>query len=283
MAERRLNPWLTNELAYRRRREQEQRGQLSNRRSQNAKPPAAPKPVTPAQLAAASAALDKVGASVGLNFNSPRAATSTSGSSSNRPRQPTAASSSSRPAATTSGGGRGGAATPPASRPASRPSGGGSSRTSTPTTSSGGGGGKASPASETYRDGGKGLYQGTKEYRDKVGGSGNPLLNRFRQDMGRDTATGNKSDIRTTRAGTDIGGAGSGGNYSTPADKSKYVAPNGQLYQGPGYGSGQVPYKKPADDKPKVETKPQRRMSAGDQRYMNEWEKRRRGQSNVIG
>lgn len=178
------------------------------------------------------------------------------------------------------------AAQPPA--PRQQPSragggGGGSSRTSTPTTSSGGGGGKASPASETYRDGGKGLYQGTKEYRDKVGGSGNPLLNRFRQDMGRDTATGNKSDIRTTRAGTDIGGAGSGGNYSTPADKSKYVAPNGQLYQGPGYGSGQVPYKKPADDKPKVETKPQRRMSAGDQRYMNEWEKRRRGQSNVIG
>jgi hypothetical protein len=46
------------------------------------------------------------------------------------------------------------------------------------------------PASETYRDGGKGLYQGTQAYRDAVGGSGNPLLNRFRNEMGLDPATG---------------------------------------------------------------------------------------------
>ena len=50
----------------------------------------------------------------------------------------------------------------------------------------------ASKASETYKDGGKGLYQGSKEYRNKVGGSGNPLLNRLRRDMGRDEATGEK-------------------------------------------------------------------------------------------
>jgi hypothetical protein len=48
------------------------------------------------------------------------------------------------------------------------------------------------PASETYRDGGKGLYQGTQAYRDAVGGSGNPLLNRFRSGMGLDPATGAK-------------------------------------------------------------------------------------------
>ena len=50
----------------------------------------------------------------------------------------------------------------------------------------------ASKASDTYKDGGKGLYQGSKEYRDKVGGSGNPLLNRLRREMGRDEATGEK-------------------------------------------------------------------------------------------
>jgi len=65
-------------------------------------------------------------------------------------------------------------------------------------------------ASETYRDGGKGLYQGTKEYRDKVGGSGNPLLNRFRRDMGRDATTGERL-------------------YSTPDEKSKYVDKNNKL------------------------------------------------------
>ena len=52
----------------------------------------------------------------------------------------------------------------------------------------------AAPSSETYRDGGKGLYQGTKAYRDAIGGSGNPLLNRLRADLGLDTATGNRPD-----------------------------------------------------------------------------------------
>lgn len=53
-------------------------------------------------------------------------------------------------------------------------------------------------AKETYRDGGKGLYQGSKAYRaalaKKSGGesSGNPLLDRFRKDMGRNPATGEK-------------------------------------------------------------------------------------------
>ena len=61
--------------------------------------------------------------------------------------------------------------------------------------------GKASPASETYKEGGKGLYQGTKAYREKIGGSGNPLLNRFREDMGRSASTGKtqkemKKDVR---------------------------------------------------------------------------------------
>jgi len=50
----------------------------------------------------------------------------------------------------------------------------------------------ASKTSETYKDGGKGLYQGSQEYRDKIGGSGNPLLNRLRRDMGRDEKTGEK-------------------------------------------------------------------------------------------
>jgi hypothetical protein len=57
---------------------------------------------------------------------------------------------------------------------------------------------QAAAASETYRDGGKGLYQGTEEYRKAVGGSGNPLLNRFRQDMGLDPETGARQDAAPT-------------------------------------------------------------------------------------
>jgi hypothetical protein len=90
--------------------------------------------------------------------------------------------------------------------------------------------GKVPASSETYRDGGKGLYQGSKEYRDKVGGSGNPLLNRFRQDMGRDASSGSKAEPK----------------MSKPEDKSKYVASNGKPYMGPAFGSGKAEPAKPA-------------------------------------
>jgi len=94
---------------------------------------------------------------------------------------------------------------------------------------------------------------------------------------------GNKSTPPSTSAPKSTGETK---NYSTPDEKSKYVAPNGQPYKGPGYSSGsQVQYKKsepkPAEKKP--EARPQRRMSAGDQRYMNEWDRKRQGQSRVIG
>ena len=90
--------------------------------------------------------------------------------------------------------------------------------------------GKVPASSETYRDGGKGLYQGSKEYRDKVGGSGNPLLNRFRQDMGRDADSGSKAEPK----------------MSKPEDKSNYVASNGKPYMGPAFGSGKAEPAKPA-------------------------------------
>jgi len=57
----------------------------------------------------------------------------------------------------------------------------------------------AAKSSETYREGGKGLYQGTQEYREKIGGSGNPLLNRFRRDMGRDMTTGGAPSQKTEK------------------------------------------------------------------------------------
>lgn len=80
---------------------------------------------------------------------------------------------------------------------------------------------KSAPkSSETYRDGGQGLYQGSQEYRDKVGGSGNPLLNRLRRDMGRDEKTGEKpnaipkaNDKPATKASTS--GTGNSGAYET--------------------------------------------------------------------
>jgi hypothetical protein len=100
--------------------------------------------------------------------------------------------------------------------------------------------GKVPASSETYRDGGKGLYQGSKEYRDKVGGSGNPLLNRFRKDMGRDASSGSKAEPK----------------MSKPEDKSRYVAPNGQPYKGPAFGNDPKPAKteakKKEDDKKKM-------------------------------
>lgn len=112
-------------------------------------------------------------------------------------------------------------------------SGGTSSSTSSPRTSSPTSSAstpsKIPTANETYRDGGKGLYQGTQEYRNKVGGSGNPLLNRFRKDMGRDEATGDKPSNITPS--------------STPKPGSATVknAPNGKEYYGPAYGERSGP------------------------------------------
>jgi hypothetical protein len=87
--------------------------------------------------------------------------------------------------------------------------------------------GKVPSSNETYRDGGKGLYQGSKEYRDKVGGSGNPLLNRFRKDMGRDTDTGAKTD--------GVGPVSSGSNYAKSKDVSQAQsdANKARVKQGP--------------------------------------------------
>lgn len=88
--------------------------------------------------------------------------------------------------------------------------------------------GKVPASSETYRDGGKGLYQGSKEYRDKVGGSGNPLLNRFRKDMGRNTDTGAKTD--------GVGPVASGSDYakSKNISQAQSDANKARIKQGPG-------------------------------------------------
>jgi hypothetical protein len=87
--------------------------------------------------------------------------------------------------------------------------------------------GKVPSSNETYRDGGKGLYQGSKEYRDKVGGSGNPLLNRFRKDMGRNTDTGAKTD--------GVGPVSSGSDYakSKGVSKAQSDANKARVKQGP--------------------------------------------------
>ena len=100
---------------------------------------------------------------------------------------------------------------------------------------------KIPTVNETYRDGGKGFYQGTEEYRNKVGGSGNPLLNRFRKDMGRDEATGDKvSNITNPEA-------------PKPGSVVTKDAPNGKQYYGPAYGERSGPAKPASpNDKPDV-------------------------------
>lgn len=128
-----------------------------------------------------------------------------------------------RPTAVTSGGGRGASATPPASRP----------------TSSGGGG--ATSKIHTYKDHGSALHVGRyktlKEHQEAVAkakGSGST-----------GSTTSPKADIRTSRLGTDFGGAG-GGNYNTPQDKSRYVASDGRPYSGPAFGNDSKPNTKRA-------------------------------------
>lgn len=117
-----------------------------------------------------------------------------------------------------------------------------SASTPSPSKAPSGGSKAAASSSDTYRDGGKGLYQGTKEYRDSVGGSGNPLLNRFRKDMGRDEGTGNITKPEAPKPGSAV----------------TKDAPNGKPYYGPAYGERSGPAKpaSPGDKKPDVGYKP---------------------------
>jgi hypothetical protein len=179
-------------------------------------------------------------------------------------------------------------ASAPAPQPPTRNSGGGGGGGSRSSGGGGGGGSSAAPASapsprsaiHTYREHGSdlhvGRYKTLAEHRaavEKAKGGGSstsstPSSSNPSQERLGDKAPNGKEyagpgggggspnpDIRNSRSGTDWGGAG---------------------------GGNQVPYRKP-DAETKVEKKPQRRLSAGDQRYMSEWEKRRKGQSNVIG
>lgn len=127
-----------------------------------------------------------------------------------------------RPTAVTSGGGP---ATPPASRP----------------TSSGSGGSGATSKIHTYKDHGSALHVGRyktlKEHQEAVA--------RAKGGGSTGSTTSPKADIRTSRLGTDFGGAG-GGNYNTPQDKSRYVASDGRPYSGPAFGNDSKPNTKRA-------------------------------------
>ena len=109
-----------------------------------------------------------------------------------------AAKPAAKPAARPSGGGRGSSAAPSASRPASTASKVGSSRGGTSKT-------------HTYKGHGSNLHVGRHktlaEHRAAV-----------------EKAKGGGSASKTAR------------KYNTPDEKSKYVAPNGKPYAGPGYG-----------------------------------------------
>lgn len=64
-------------------------------------------------------------------------------------------------------------------------------------------------------------------------------------------------------------------------------APNGKPYAGPAYGESktqeQVSYRKPERKEDKTSPAVGRAMSAAEQRYMTERERRKNGQSNVVG
>ena len=117
--------------------------------------------------------------------------------------------------------------------------------------------GKASPASETYKEGGKGLYQGSKAYREKIGGSGNPLLNRFREDMGRSAKTG---EVKKDK---NMGPVADGGKYGRQldrqADKKAGVKGQGPVASGERYGRMLNKAKQSPAEKQKQETQQKRK------------------------
>ena len=182
----------------------------------------------------------------------------------NKP-QPVPAASP-KPAAVTSGGGRGSSATPPASRPAS--------------------GGTAKPSSS--RNVGP-VANGDEYARNKDPKKYNPLMQKtfgyqkgdapdqraakaknstsgvgpvadgkqYAADKEREDKKGRTSGVGPVASGAEYGRNLKPKNYNTPDEKSKYVAPNGKPYAGPGYAqpaSPASPAKPPSPNEKKKET-----------------------------
>lgn len=107
----------------------------------------------------------------------------------------------------------------------------------------------------------------------------NPLMADFKTRMEKREMEKAKEELKSQKREAKKAGR----KFSTPKDKSQYVAPNGKEYMGPGGGPKR---ERKAKEKAPKEA-PRRRPGAGREdvmnRYMDERERRKEGQSRVVG
>ena len=107
----------------------------------------------------------------------------------------------------------------------------------------------------------------------------NPLMKSFKERMEKRETEKAKEETKQLKKEARKAGR----QFSTPKDKPKYVAPNGEAYAGPGYGPKPEP--KATEGEPKKASR--RRATGRDemiaQRYMDNEKRKKEGGSSVVG
>jgi len=107
----------------------------------------------------------------------------------------------------------------------------------------------------------------------------NPLMKDFKARMEKREMQKAKEDLKTAKKGARKAGR----SFSTPKDKSQYVAPNGKEYMGPGGGPKRERKAKEEAPKKAPRRRPTGREEMIAQRYMDNEKRKKDGGSPVVG
>jgi len=135
---------------------------------------------------------------------------------------------------------------------------------------------------KTWEEANKKLAEARKKREAERGTSKttNPLMKDFKARMEKREMEKAKEDLKTQKKEARKAGR----KFSTPKDKSQYVAPNGKEYMGPGGG----PKRERKAKKEEAPKKAPRRRPTGReemiaQRYMDNEKRKKEGGSSVVG
>jgi len=107
----------------------------------------------------------------------------------------------------------------------------------------------------------------------------NPLMKDFKARMEKREMEKAKEDLKTQKKEARKAGR----KFSTPKDKSQYVAPNGKAYMGPGGGPKRERKAKEEAPKKAPRRRPTGREEMIAQRYMDNEKRKKEGQSKLVG
>jgi len=134
---------------------------------------------------------------------------------------------------------------------------------------------------KTWEEANKKLAEARKKREAERGTSKttNPLMKDFKARMEKREMEKAKEDLKTQKKEARKAGR----KFSTPKDRSQYVAPNGKEYMGPGGGPKRERKAKEEAPKKAPRRRPTGREEMIAQRYMDNEKRKKEGGSSVVG